>query len=43
VDEIDRISLAGRLGVRTGEQGVKAFADGVHFSRVLAILPGQSQ
>jgi hypothetical protein len=43
MDEIDRVSASGRLGVATSEQGVQAFADTVHFFGVLAILPTQLQ
>lgn len=43
VHEVDRISLARRLCVRAGEQCIQAFADGVHFQKVLAILPSQPQ
>jgi hypothetical protein len=43
MNEIDRVSRSGRLGVASSEQGVQVFADTVHFSGVLAILPSQLQ
>ena len=43
MNAIDRVSTASRLRVATREQRVQVFADTVHFSPVLAILPSQLQ
>jgi hypothetical protein len=41
--KVDGVPAASNLRIATSEQSVQAFADGVHFAGVLAILPSQLQ